>query len=97
MEESGDDNKNVQVYVKGLVATVAGLFMRGRQHITVDGISYSCGIPIEKKCNKITIQYMMVYRRLMVHNKKHKKGGWEKLAKHRDKSNMDFVGCKGND
>jgi hypothetical protein len=38
---------------------------------------------------------MKVYRCLMVHNKKHKKGGWEKLAKHRDKSNTDFVGCKG--
>jgi hypothetical protein len=31
----------------------------------------------------------------MVHNKNHKKGGWKKLATHRDKSNTDFVGCKG--
>jgi hypothetical protein len=55
VEESGDNNKNVQVYIKRLVATVAGLFTRGRQNITVDGISYLCGIPIEKKCNKKTI------------------------------------------
>ncbi len=52
VEESGDNNKNVQMYIKGSVATVAGLFMRGRQNITVDGISYSCGIPIEKKHKK---------------------------------------------
>ena len=77
VEKSGDNNKKVQVYIKGLVATVAGLFTRGRQNITVDGISYSCGIPIEKKRNKKTIQYMKVYRCLMVHNKKHKKGGWK--------------------
>ncbi len=77
VEESGDDNKNVQVYIKGSVATVAGLFARGRQNITVDGISYLCGVPIEKKCNKKTIQNIKVYRCLMVHNKKHKKGGWK--------------------
>jgi hypothetical protein len=75
VEESGDNNKNVQVYIKRSVATVVGLFTKGRQNITVDGISYSCGIPIEKKCNKKTIQYMKVYRCLMVHNKKHKRGG----------------------
>jgi hypothetical protein len=48
VEESVYNNKNVQVYIKGLVTTVAGLFTRGRQNITVDGISYSCGVQIEK-------------------------------------------------
>jgi hypothetical protein len=52
VEESGDNNKNVQVYIKGSVATVAGLFTRGRQNITVDGISYSCGVLIENNATK---------------------------------------------
>jgi hypothetical protein len=30
----------------------------------------------------------------MVHNKKPKRGGG-KMGKHTDRSNMDFVGCKG--
>jgi hypothetical protein len=82
-------NNDVYVYVKGRkLAMVSDLFMNHRQKITVDGTTYSCGVPKEKKN-----QGRKVYRCLMV--QKNKKGKWVKLAKHRDKSNSDFISCEG--
>ncbi len=82
VKENGEDNKNVKVYIKGAEATIADLFTGGRQNITVEGISYSCGIPIETTYNKTTVQYKKVYRCLMVLNKKTKRGGeinWQSI------------------
>ncbi len=52
VKENGEDNENVKVYIKGVVATVADLFTGGRQNITVEGIRYSSGIPIETTYKK---------------------------------------------
>ncbi len=42
-------NDDVHVYVKGQkLATVSNLFMNHRQNITVDGITYLCGVPKKK-------------------------------------------------
>ncbi len=88
-------NNDVHVYVKGQkLATVLDLFMSHRQNITVDGITYSCGVPKEKKHKAKPIQYMKVYRCLTV-RQKDQKGKWVKMAKHRDKSNSDFISCEG--
>ena len=43
---------NIEVVLKGKVATVWDLFTRERKNIKVDGISYSSGIPIETTRNK---------------------------------------------
>ncbi len=95
VKENGEEDKNVEVYIKGKVATIADLFTEERKNIKVDGINYSGGIAIETRCNKKIIEYRKVYRCLMVLSKKNKKEGWIKLARHRDSSNADFVGCKG--
>jgi hypothetical protein len=91
----GETNNNVEVLLKGKVATVQDLFTRERKNIKVDGISYSSGIAIETRCNKKIIEYKKVYRCLMVMNKRNKKEGWRILASHRDTSNKDYVGCEG--
>ncbi len=95
VKENGEENKNVEVYIKGKVATIADLFTGERKNIKVDRISYSSRIAIETRRNKKMIEYRKVYRCLMVLSKKNKKEGWVKLARHRDSSNTDFVGCKG--
>jgi hypothetical protein len=53
-------NGGVHVYVKGQkLAMVEDLFMNHhRQNITVEGITYLCGIPMEKKHNGKPIQYI---------------------------------------
>ncbi len=46
-------NDDVHVYVKGQkLAMVGDLFINHRQNITVDGITYLCGVPIAKKCKE---------------------------------------------
>ena len=95
-ESNGEETSNdVEVHIKGKVATVRDLFTRERKNIKIDGISYSSGIAIETRRNKKIIEYKKVYRCLMVLNKRNKKEGWSILARHRDSSNKDFVGCKG--
>ena len=43
-------NIDVHLYVKGQkLALALDLFMNHRQNITVDGITYLCGVPLEKK------------------------------------------------
>ena len=91
----GETDNNVEVLLKGKVATVQDLFTRERKNIKVDGISYSSGIAIETRRNKKIIEYKKVYRCLMVMNKRNKKEGWRILASHRDTSNTDYVGCEG--
>ena len=93
-EKTSDPTSKV-VYMKGKVASIKDLFTSERRNITVDGISYSSGTAIEEKHKKKVIRYKKVYRCLMVQNKKKKKEGWSILARHRDSSNTDFVGCKG--
>ncbi len=88
-------NIDVHVFVKGQkLVSVSDLFMNHRQNITVDEITYSCGVQKEKKHKGKPIQYRKVYRCLMVHKKK-KGGEVGKMAKHRDKSNSDFISCEG--
>jgi hypothetical protein len=90
-----EETDNVEVLIKGKVATVRDLFTRERKNINVDGISYSSGTAIETRRYKKIIEYKKVYRCLMVMNRKNKREGWSILASHRDRSNKDYVGCKG--
>jgi hypothetical protein len=75
VKENGEETNNVEVHIKGKVATVQDLFTRERKNIKVDGISYSSGIAIETRRNKKIIEYKKVYRCLMVLNKKTKRRG----------------------
>jgi hypothetical protein len=90
-----EETDNIEVLLKGKVATVQDLFTRERKNIKVDGISYSSGIAIKMRHNKKIIEYRKEYRCLMVMNRRNKKEGWRILASHRDTSNKDYVGCKG--
>ncbi len=69
------ERNNIEVLVKGKVATVWDLFTRERKNIKVDGISYLSGIAIETRHNKKIIEYKKVYRCLMVMNRRNKKEG----------------------
>jgi hypothetical protein len=90
-----EETDNIELLVKGKVATVRDLVTRERKNIKVDGTSYSSGIAIETRCNKKIIEYREVYRCLMVMNRRNKKEGWRILASHRDSSNKDYVGVRG--
>jgi hypothetical protein len=70
VKENGEETNNVEVHIKGKVATVQDLFTRERKNIKVDEISYSSGIAIETRRNNKIIEYKKVYRCLMVLNKK---------------------------
>jgi hypothetical protein len=71
-EKKGDrkveEMDNIEVLLRGKVATVRDLFTGERKNIKVNGISYSSGIPIETTRNKKIIEYKKVYRCLMVMN-----------------------------